>query len=179
MLVRRDASDSVNQGLESRRRGPLFPLMRQPSSIRDNSAVTALLSTAALVSIATAGALIGLGIRSGDVLRAFRVAGGNVLANAGIAANLAGQLVVGVLHHAVLSGAWGLLFAALALRLRMGIRIVACMLLVPLYVYVIPRIVPASLRIGDAVTNRDTDLFSIAVAISIALLGGAWVAKRD
>jgi hypothetical protein len=52
-------------------------------------------------------------------------------------------------------------------------------LLVPLYVYLIPRVIPPAFRIGFAVTNRDSDLFPIAAALSIALLGGAWVAKRD
>jgi hypothetical protein len=153
--------------------------MHQPSSKRDNSGPAALLSTAALVVIATAGALVGLGLRSGDSLRAFRNAGTDLLASFGLAASSIGQMFVGTLYHAVLAGAWGLLFAMVALRLRIAFRIVACVLLVPLYVYIIPRVIPPVFRIGYAVTYRDTDLFSIAAAISIALLGGAWVAKRD
>ena len=153
--------------------------MNEASSNRDSRGPATLLSTAALVSIATAGALIGLGLRSGDALRAFRNAGTDLLANFGLTANIIGQVFIGVVHHVVLSGAWGLLFAALIMRLQTASRIVACVLLVPLYVYIIPRVISPSLRIGYAVTNRDTDLFSIAVALSVALLGGAWVAKRD
>lgn len=107
------------------------------------------------------------------------MAGGNVLASLGLAASVPGQLAIGALHHVALASAWGLLLAALALPLRTITRVVACVLLVPLYVYVIPRLAPSWIRIGDAVTNRDTDLFSIAVALSMALLGGAWVAKRE
>ena len=153
--------------------------MNEPSSNRDSRGPASLLATAALVSIATAGALVGLGLRSGDALRAFRNAGTDLLANFGLTANIIGQVFIGVVHHVVLSGAWGLLFAALIMRLQTASRIVACVLLVPLYVYIIPRVISPSLRIGYAVTNRDTDLFSIAVALSVALLGGAWVAKRD
>jgi hypothetical protein len=153
--------------------------MHQPSLNRDNSAVPALLSTAALVFIATAGALVGLGLRNGDALSAFHLTGSAVLDRLGLAANVAGRVIAGVLQHLLLSGAWGLLLAAVTLPLRLRMRIVACVLLVPLYMYAIPRFVPSSFRIGSAVTNRDTDLFPIAVAISIALLGGAWVAKRD
>ena len=153
--------------------------MNRPSSNRDTVSFLSLLSTAALVTIATGGAVIGLGIRAGESLSGFRNAGIDILSRFGLTASVTGLVFVGTLHHLIVSWLWGMLFAAAASRLHSLSRLVACVLLVPIYVYVVPRLIPMLLRIGFGVTFRDADLFPIAAAIAVALLSGAWVAKRD
>lgn len=139
----------------------------------------ALISSGLLVTIATAGALCGLGLRSGETLRIFRQ-GGRILVG-GAVTDVAPVLSVftGMGHHVLVATLWGTVLSVLTLQLRNFSRLVACVLLVPLYVYVVPRVVPPMLRVGYVVTSRDADLFPIAAAMSVALLCGAWVAKRD
>ena len=129
--------------------------------------------------ITTAGVLVGLGLRGGEAMLVFRLAGSNLLGASGVAFNAFGALLAGTLHHLLLATAWGMLLSLLILRLQDVSRLVACVLLVPLYLYIVPRVIPPLLRIGHAVTSRDADLFPIAAAIAVALLGGAWVAKRN
>lgn len=151
--------------------------MRTPSPFRDKHAFRALLASGALVTITTAGALVGLGLQTGEALRVFRHAGINVLAALGfVTAGPLAAVTAGLLHHLVVASGWGVLLSIVALTLQGLSRLVACVLLVPLYLYIVPRVIPPVFRIGHAVTSRDADLFPIAAALAVALLGGAWVA---
>jgi hypothetical protein len=139
---------------------------------------SALLASATLVTIVTAGGLVGLGIQAREPLRAFRLAGRNLLGVAGLSTAVTRQAAIlfGVLHHVAIGMFWGLLLSFVVLRLRGVSRLVACTLLVPIYTFVIPRLFPPVLRIGHVVTNTDGAVFPIAAVLALALLAGAWVA---
>jgi len=107
----------------------------------------------------------------------FRAAGGRVLA--GIAANPALMVLAGSVHHLIVATAWGYLLSYGAMRLHGLMRTVACIVLIPVYMWVVSNFIPSFFQIGFGVTSTRADLFPVAAAISVALLGGAWVAKRD
>jgi hypothetical protein len=148
------------------------------SESRSAVSLRSILATGLLVAITTSGALFGLGMRAGEALRVFRLVGRNILGLGEVNSDV--QLIVtGLGHHLVVATLWGSLLAAVVLRLQGFSRLLVCVFLVPLYLVAIPRVVPPLLRVGHAVTSSAADMFPIAAAISVALLGGAWVAKRD
>jgi hypothetical protein len=147
-------------------------------AVDDRHSPLAMLTSGVLVAIATAGALLGLGWRDGEPSRVFRQAGRNLLGVVGLSSTATPlrATMVGYLHHLVVATLWGMLLALVILRLRGVSRVVALVLLVPLYTFLVPRVVPPLLRIGHAVTSDSASLFPIAATIAVALLGGVWVA---
>ena len=136
------------------------------------------LSTAVLVTITTAGALVGLGIRrADDTSLVFQIVGHNLLNTIGradVATPLQASLV-GYVHHLTIATLWGLALAPLVLRTRGALRALVCLLIVPLYTALAVYVLPAFFRIGHVVTSNVADVFPTAAALAVALLGGAWV----
>jgi hypothetical protein len=139
------------------------------------------LATGALVTIATGGALIGLGVREGEASRVFRLVGRTVLERIGVASAAAPltSVALGYLHHLCIATLWGVCIGMLVLPLRGSIRVVAAVAAALAYGMVATRWVPPALRIGFSVTSNVPAVVPIAVALMVALLGGVWLAASE
>jgi hypothetical protein len=139
------------------------------------------LATGALVTIATGGALIGLGVREGEASRVFRLVGRTVLERIGVASAAAPltSVALGYLHHLVIATLWGVLIGMLVLPLRGGVRVLAAIVAALAYGMFATRWIPPALRIGFSVTSNLPAVVPIAVALMVALLGGVWLATTE
>lgn len=139
------------------------------------------MATGSLTTIATGGALIGLGMRDGETSRVFRLAGRGLLERAGVASSTAPLTSVGIgyLHHLLIATVWGACLAVLILPLKGVARIAAAVLASVMYVALSVSIVPAALRIGYSVTSSVTSAVSVGVSLLVALLGGIWLAATE
>jgi len=139
------------------------------------------LATGSLTTIATGGALIGLGLREGDTSRAFRLAGRGLMqrvTGASTGAPLA-SVGIGYLHHLLVATFWGTVLGLLVLRLTGFARLVAAVVVTAAYVWCSADYVPVALRIGYSVTSTMGSAVSIGVALLVALLGGIWLDATD
>ena len=139
------------------------------------------LTAGSLATIATGGALVGLGRRAGETSWVFRLAGRGLLEQFGISATAAPLASVGVgyLHHITIASAWGFVLAMLILPQRGVRRVVAALLAASLYALLSTRFVPAGLRIGYSVTGNTADAVAIGVSLGVALLGAIWLASTE
>ena len=139
------------------------------------------LATGALVTIATGGALIGLGVREGEASRVFRLVGRTVLERAGVASAAAPltSVALGYLHHLVVATLWGVLIGLLVLPLRGTTRVIAALIAAVAYGVFATGWIPPALRIGFSVTSNVPAVVPIAVALMVALLGGVWLAATE
>ncbi|MCC6242767.1 MAG: hypothetical protein IT353_07985 [Gemmatimonadaceae bacterium] len=137
--------------------------------------------TGSLATIATGGALIGLGMRQGEASRVFRLAGRGILERTGVASTTAPltSVAVGYIHHLAVATLWGVVLSAVVLPLRGVTRVVMAVILVALYTWVSVEYVPAGLRIGYTVTANLPSAVPIGVSLVVALLGGIWLAATD
>ena len=138
-------------------------------------------TTGTLTTIATGGALLGLGWREGESGRVFRLAGRALLERLGfssIAAPLS-SVALGYLHHLTIATLWGVLLALLVLPWRGGARILAAVAVGMGYVALATTVVPAPLRIGYGVTGNLPAAVPIGTALVVALLGGAWLSPGE
>jgi hypothetical protein len=141
----------------------------------------AALATGTLTTIATGGALLGLGWREGEPGRAFRLAGRGLLERLGVASQSVplASVALGYVHHLVVATAWGLLIALLILPLRGALRVVAALAAAGGYLLMAVTVLPTPVRIGYAVTSGMGGVVSIGAALALALLGGVWLAAHD
>ena len=141
----------------------------------------AALATGTLSTIATGGALLGLGWREGEAGRVFRLAGRGLLERLGVVSAAAPltSVALGYLHHLVIATAWGALLALLVLPLRGATRILAALVAAVAYVVLVGNILPPTLRIGYAVTSSVPSAVPIGAALALALLGGVWLHATD
>jgi hypothetical protein len=139
------------------------------------------LAAGTLTTIATGGALLGLGWREGETGRVFRLAGRGLLELFGVASSTAPltSVALGYLHHLVIATAWGVLLALLVIPLRGATRVAAALAAAGAYVLVAPTILPAPLRIGYAVTANVAGAVPIGAALALALLSGVWLATKQ
>lgn len=139
--------------------------------------VDAAIATGTLTTIATGGALLGLGWRDGEAGRVFRLAGRGLLERVGVTSAAAPltSVALGYLHHLVVATAWGTLLALLVLPLRGLARLTAALVMVGLYVTLAGTVLPSTLRIGYAVTSNTSGAVAIGAALALALLGGIWL----
>jgi|SRR6476661_1082337 len=149
---------------------------RSPTSRLDSA-----LATGALATIATGGALIGLGLREGESSRVFRLVGRTLLERIGVpsAAAPLTSVAVGYLHHLVIATAWGLVLGLLVLALRGPMRLFAAVVAAAAYGFVALWFMPPMIRIGFSVTSNVPSVVPIVVALLLALLGGVWLAAPD
>ena len=154
---------------------------RHSGRSRARSVFDAAVASGSLATIATGGALVGLGMRDDDVSRVFRLAGRGLLGRVGIETSAVPLTSVGVgyLHHLVVSSLWGFGLSLLVLPLRGITRIVAAVLAAALYSWLSIGFVPAALRIGYSVTSTTPSVVSIGVSLAVALLGGVWLSATD
>lgn len=138
------------------------------------------LAVGTLTTIATGGALLGLGWREGEVGRLFRLAGRGLLERLTIASGAAPltSVAVGYLHHLVIATLWGVLLGLVVLSWRGVLR----WLLVPAVAigYFVLSVwwLPPIARIGYGVTGSIPYAVPIALALAVALIGGLWFAHR-
>jgi hypothetical protein len=139
------------------------------------------LATGALVTIATGGALIGLGVREGEASRVFRLVGRTVLERIGVASAAAPltSVALGYLHHLVVATLWGIVIGLLVLPLRGSLRVIAALGAAVAYGVFATRWVPPALRIGFSVTSNVPAVVPIAVALMVALLGAVWLSTTE
>lgn len=160
-------------------------LIRLPFDMSETDRATTLLdsalATGALVTIATGGALIGLGMRDGEASRVFRLVGRILLQRMGVASVSAPltSVALGYIHHLVIATLWGVLIGLLVLPLRGAMRLAAVFLAVVVYAVFVTRWLPPVMRIGYSVTSNVPGVVPIAVALLVALLGGVWVATAE
>lgn len=145
---------------------------------RNPVSLESILATGILVTIATGGALIGLGLRGGETSRAFRLTGRALLESFGIASASAPltSVAVGYLHHLVVATLWGALCATVVLRASRALHALLAVTIVTIaYAALTVTPLPPALRIGYAVTSDLASVVPIMAALFVALLGGAWV----
>ncbi len=137
--------------------------------------------TGSLATIATGGALIGLGMRQGEASRVFRLAGRGLLERFGVALSAPPltSVAVGYLHHLLVASLWGMMLSIIVLPLRGLSRLAAVLAVSALYAWVSIDWVPAGLRIGYTVTSNLPSAVPIGVSLAVALLGGVWLAATD
>jgi hypothetical protein len=150
-------------------------------SSRARDRFTAAMTTGSLATIATGGALIGLGLREDDVGRVFRLAGRGVLGRLGVASQAVPltAVAVGYLHHLAVASLWGFCLAFVVLPLRGVTRIGGAVIMAAIYTWLSMGIIPAALRIGYSVTSSIPSAVSIGVSLAVALLGGIWLSARS
>lgn len=141
----------------------------------------AAVATGTLATIATGGALLGLGWREGEAGRVFRLAGRGLLERLGVmsAAAPLTSVALGYLHHLVVATAWGVVLALIVLPLRGVVRLVAAIVAAVTYVTLAGMMLPPTLRIGYAVTSSVSGAVPIGAALMLALLGGIWLYATD
>lgn len=151
------------------------------SPSRLERALDAALATGTLTTIATGGALLGLGWREGEAGRAFRLAGRGLLERFGVASQAAPltSVALGYLHHLIVATAWGFLLAVLVQPFRGIWRVLVTAALVLGYVSMSLSVLPAPLRIGYGVTGNTPGAVPIAAALVVALLSGIWLDASD
>ena len=152
---------------------------RTPDATR--SLIDDALTAGSLTTIATGGALVGLGRRAGETSWVFRLAGRGLLEQFGVTATAAPLTSVGVgyLHHIIVASAWGFVLALLILPQRGAARVVVALLAALLYSVVSARFVPAGLRIGYSVTGNTASAVAIGVSLGVALLGAIWLSSTE
>jgi hypothetical protein len=132
----------------------------------------------ALTTIATGGALIGLGLRENEASRVFRLVGRGLLEQLGIGGVSAPltSVALGYLHHLLIAACWGVVLAVLVLRpRRVQTRLLLSVVAAVLYGALSLTVLPPTLRIGHAVTSNAPGAVAISVALLLALLGAVWV----
>lgn len=150
-------------------------------TVRSRSLLDDALATGALTTIATGGALLGLGLRDGEPSRLFRLVGRALLERLGIASLNAPltSVALGYVHHLVVATAWGAVLGLLVLLPTGRARLIAAPILVLMYAAAALWVLPPILRIGYAVTSNMSGVVPISVALLVALYGGLWVGTRD
>ena len=138
-------------------------------------------ATGTLATIATGGALLGLGWREGEAGRVFRLAGRGLLERFGVVSSAAPltSVALGYLHHLAVATAWGILLALIVLPLRGLSRVAAALTVAVGYAVLAGTWLPAPLRIGYAVTSTIPGAVPIGAALALALLGGIWLHAAD
>jgi hypothetical protein len=148
------------------------------TSRRSGPSLDALLVAGALVTIATGGTLIGIGLREGDASRAFRLAGRGLLERFGVAATSAPltSVAFGFLHHLVVATLWGMV-ASVVLRRGRGTAAAAASVIAVTVAYaaLAVTVLPPFVRIGYAVTSDVASVVPMAAAMLVALSGALWV----
>lgn len=139
------------------------------------------LTAGLLTLMATAGALVGFGVRDGDVARAFVFAGRLLLEPRGIpaAALPALSLVVGVLHHALVAIVWGVVLAVLLGTLRGGKRLLAALVVALIFVALDLWVLPPLLSIGHVTVTSVARAIPMALAIAVALWVTPWASSTQ
>ena len=147
------------------------------SPARPRALLEAAYTTGSLTTIATGGALLGLGMREGEPSRVFRLAGRGLLEGLGVT-SLAAPLTsvaVGYLDHLLVASVWGLALGLVVLPRRGLWRPLTAPLAAALYTWLSVTLLPAGLRIGYAVTSSTAAAVPIGIALAVALLGGGWL----
>lgn len=140
----------------------------------------AALATGTLAAIATGGALLGFGWREGDPGRMFRLAGRALLERAGVASGALPLTAValGYVHHLLVASAWGTVLALCVVPWRGRWAIPSALVVAAVYGWLANGRLPVPIRIGLAVTEQPGAVVSIAASLAVALVGGAWLARR-
>lgn len=134
-------------------------------------------ATGTLTTIATGGALLGLGWREGEAGRVFRLAGRGLLERIGVTSAAAPltSVALGYVHHLLIATAWGVLLSLPVLALRGPIRWLAAAVAALGYVVIAGYLLPPALRIGYAVTSNIPGAVPIGAALALAMFGGVWL----
>ncbi len=149
---------------------------------RSRTLMDSALGTGALTTIATGGALIGLGLRDGEASRVFRLVGRALLERVGVASvdTPLTSVALGYIHHLAAATLWGGVLGVVVLWPRTNRSRVATAFVCALaYAALTLGIVPPILRIGYSVTSNVPAVVPISVALVLALLGDIWINAAD
>jgi hypothetical protein len=151
------------------------------SSPRFQDLLDAAFAVGTLATIATGGALLGLGWRDGESGRVFRLAGRGFLESIGVPSITAPltSVALGYLHHLIIATVWGVVLSLLVLPQRGIWRVVTAIVVTGVYLLLSLQLLPALLRIGYGVTGTIPGAVPVGVAMASALIGGAWVAASE
>jgi hypothetical protein len=153
-----------------------------PESRPARSLLDSALAAGALTTIATGGALIGLGMRDGEASRVFRLVGRGLLERAGVLSTAAPltSVALGYAHHLLIACGWGTALGLLVLLPKSGsARALAALVASVAYAATALFVVPPILRIGYAVTSNASTVVPIAAALFLALVGEAWIDSAE
>lgn len=153
-----------------------------PDSRPVRSFLDSALAAGALTTIATGGALIGLGMRDGDSSRVFRLVGRGLLERVGVLSATAplSSVALGYAHHLVIACGWGTILGACVLLPKSGAaRALTALLASVAYGVVALFFAPPLLRIGYAVTSNAATVVPIGAALFLALVGEAWIDSTE
>jgi len=153
-----------------------------PESRSARSTLDSALAAGALTTIATGGALIGLGMRDGDSSRVFLLVGRGLLERVGVLSATAplSAVALGYAHHLLVACGWGTLLGLLVLLPKSGsARALTALVASIAYGALALFFVPPLLRIGYAVTSNAATVVPITAALFLALVGEAWVDSAE
>ena len=151
-------------------------------TLRSRTLMDSALGTGALTTIATGGALIGLGLREGEASRVFRLVGRALLERFGVASVDAPltSVALGYIHHLAAATLWGGMLGIVVLWPRTNrMRVVTAFVCTALYAALTLGVVPPILKIGYSVTSNVPAVVPISVALVLALLGDIWIDASD
>ena len=154
----------------------------RPRTMRSRSLIDSALGTGALTTIATGGALIGLGLRDGEASRIFRLVGRALLERVGVASADAPltSVALGYIHHLAAATLWGGVLGVVVFWPRTNrSRVVTAFVCALAYAALTLGLVPPILRIGYSVTSNVPAVVPISVALVLALLGDIWINAAD
>lgn len=154
--------------------------MSRPTSAKFQELLDASFAVGTLTTIATGGALLGLGLRDGEAGRAFRLAGRGLLETIGVPSQTAPltSVALGYLHHLIIATGWGVLLALIVLPQRGVWRVAGAIIAAAAYFAVSLTVLPALLRVGYGVTGTLAGAVPVGVAVALSLCGGAWVSAE-
>lgn len=135
------------------------------------------LAIGTLTTIATGGALLGLGWREGEVGRLFRLAGRGLLERVSVASGAAPltSVALGYLHHLIVATLWGMILGLCVLPWRGLWRWIAVVVVAFGHAVASLLWLPPIARIGFGATGNPASAVPVVMAAAAALCGGVWL----
>ena len=133
-----------------------------------------------VAAAATAGVIVGLGLRHHSAMRPFLMSGrATFAALTGLVAPTLLATTLGILAHACWMVLWGICFSMVATPLRGTQRPFAAALLVLLAGFLSRSVAPGALGAGGMATQGDAELVVLLGVFALALLGGIRLAATS
>jgi hypothetical protein len=134
-----------------------------------------------VAAMATAGALVGFGLRDGAVGRSFVVAGGAILSRFGIPVipNQGAAVMLGVLLHFAWIVALGVCFAVVARTLRGAALILAAVVFAGAVYLLADRVIPSLVHATLTALFSTARVVFVHVVLALGLAAGMRLARQE
>ena len=134
-----------------------------------------------VAAMATAGALVGFGLRDGTVGRSFVVAGGAILSRLGIPVlpHQVAAVTIGVMLHFAWIVALGVCFALVARTLRGAMLVLAALAFTGIVYVLADRVVPAVVHATLTALFSTARVVFVHVILALGLAAGMRIARQE